>query len=215
MRSRDVHPAECAADDAQRRDAAAVVGAQGQSRSRTVRRRRPISCGFTDGQRIIIFDETGAYDDMTLTQVQDFVAAPAAQQERCRATTLSKKYGAGAQIAQVDAAHVLPERRDQPVDVLRRRSARRGGRRQRRRSRVRVLRRSASADHREAGHDPAGRGRRTGRSRRPSGVATAPPGRPARTACSRSTPAPGTHASRLPDLAPSSQALVMLTASTC
>jgi prepilin-type N-terminal cleavage/methylation domain-containing protein len=27
-------------------------------------------CGFKDGQRIIIFDETGAYDDMTLTAVQ-------------------------------------------------------------------------------------------------------------------------------------------------
>lgn len=27
-------------------------------------------CGFKEGQRIIIFDETGAYDDMTLTQVQ-------------------------------------------------------------------------------------------------------------------------------------------------
>ena len=27
-------------------------------------------CGFKDGQRIIIFDETGAYDDMTITAVQ-------------------------------------------------------------------------------------------------------------------------------------------------
>jgi prepilin-type N-terminal cleavage/methylation domain-containing protein len=31
----------------------------------------PPLCGFKDGQRIIIFDETGAYDDMTVTEVQN------------------------------------------------------------------------------------------------------------------------------------------------
>src|SRR5688500_8790859 len=31
----------------------------------------PLGCKFRDGMRVIIFDETGAYDDMTLTQVQD------------------------------------------------------------------------------------------------------------------------------------------------
>jgi prepilin-type N-terminal cleavage/methylation domain-containing protein len=57
-------------------------------------------CGFRDGQRIIIFDETGAYDDMTLTQVQ--VSALHLQHNKSIAgNELSKRYGAGAQIAHI------------------------------------------------------------------------------------------------------------------
>ena len=57
-------------------------------------------CGFKEGQRILIFDETGAYDDMTLTEVQ--TAALHLQHNKSLAgNTLSKAYGPGAQVAQV------------------------------------------------------------------------------------------------------------------
>jgi hypothetical protein len=57
-------------------------------------------CGFYEGQRIIIFDETGAYDDMTITEVQ--TAALHLQHNKSIAgNVLSKSYAAGAQIAQI------------------------------------------------------------------------------------------------------------------
>ena len=58
-------------------------------------------CGFKENQRIIIFDETGAYDDMTLTQVQ--AGSLHLQHNKSIAgNTLSKAYGTGAQIAQIE-----------------------------------------------------------------------------------------------------------------
>jgi prepilin-type N-terminal cleavage/methylation domain-containing protein len=58
-------------------------------------------CGFHENQRIIIFDETGAYDDMTITEVQE--ASNHLQHNKSVAgNTLSKAYGAGAQIAQIE-----------------------------------------------------------------------------------------------------------------
>ena len=59
-------------------------------------------CGFADGQRIIIFDETGAYDDMTITAVQP--AAMHLQHNKSIAgNTLSKSYSPAnnTQIAQI------------------------------------------------------------------------------------------------------------------
>jgi hypothetical protein len=58
-------------------------------------------CGFQEGMRLLIFDETGAYDDMTLTQVQ----TPALQLQHNKSepgNELSKRYGIDAQVAQVE-----------------------------------------------------------------------------------------------------------------
>jgi prepilin-type N-terminal cleavage/methylation domain-containing protein len=57
-------------------------------------------CGFQEGMRILIFDETGAYDDMTLTEVQ--TASLHLQHNKAVAgNELSKSYGVGAQVAQI------------------------------------------------------------------------------------------------------------------
>jgi prepilin-type N-terminal cleavage/methylation domain-containing protein len=61
-------------------------------------------CGFEDGQRILIFDESGAYDDMTITQVQDAPRMPNPHLQHNRSVAgnvLSKAYHVGAQVAQV------------------------------------------------------------------------------------------------------------------
>jgi prepilin-type N-terminal cleavage/methylation domain-containing protein len=60
----------------------------------------PLSCKFTEGMRIIIFDETGAFDDMTITQVQDG-ANHLQHNKQVVGNELSKAYDAGAQVAQV------------------------------------------------------------------------------------------------------------------
>lgn len=58
-------------------------------------------CGFKEGLRIIIFDETGAYDDMTVTEVQE--ASLHLQHNKSTAgNQLSKAYTIGAQIAQIE-----------------------------------------------------------------------------------------------------------------
>jgi len=57
-------------------------------------------CGFTEGMRILIFDETGAYDDMTLTQVQA-ASLHLQHNKSVPGNELSKRYGVGAQVAQV------------------------------------------------------------------------------------------------------------------
>ncbi len=57
-------------------------------------------CRFYDGQRAIIFDETGAWDDMTITEVQP-AALHLQHNKSIPGQTFSKKYQAGAQIAQV------------------------------------------------------------------------------------------------------------------
>jgi type II secretory pathway pseudopilin PulG len=60
----------------------------------------PLSCKFKEGMRIIIFDETGAWDDMTLTQVQDS-SLHLQHNKSVPGNVLSKSYDAGAQVAQV------------------------------------------------------------------------------------------------------------------
>jgi len=57
-------------------------------------------CGFKEGQRIIIFDDTGAYDDMTITQVQES-SLHLQHNKSVPGNDLSKKYGVGAQVAQI------------------------------------------------------------------------------------------------------------------
>jgi hypothetical protein len=57
-------------------------------------------CGFKDGMRVLIFDETGAYDDMTLTHVQP-AALHLQHNKAVPGNELSKSYGVGAQVAQV------------------------------------------------------------------------------------------------------------------
>ncbi|HXG87941.1 MAG TPA: prepilin-type N-terminal cleavage/methylation domain-containing protein [Vicinamibacterales bacterium] len=57
-------------------------------------------CGFKEGQRILIFDDTGSYDDMTLTQVQT-ASLHLQHNKSVPGNDLSKKYGVGAQVAQV------------------------------------------------------------------------------------------------------------------
>jgi hypothetical protein len=60
-------------------------------------------CGFKEGMRLLIFDETGSYDDMTITQVQDDPTLPHLQHNKQIAgNTLSKKYDVGAQVTQVN-----------------------------------------------------------------------------------------------------------------
>ena len=57
-------------------------------------------CGFTVGMRTLIFDETGAYDDMTVTQVQD--SNHLQHNKSVPGNSLSKAYSVGAQVAQVE-----------------------------------------------------------------------------------------------------------------
>jgi hypothetical protein len=57
-------------------------------------------CKFFDGQRVIIFDETGAYDDMTITEVQT-AALHLQHNHSVQGNVLSKRYGAGSQVAEI------------------------------------------------------------------------------------------------------------------
>ena len=61
---------------------------------------QPLSCKFKEGMRIIIFDETGAWDDMTLTAVQDG-SLHLQHNKSIPGNELSKSYDAGAQVAQI------------------------------------------------------------------------------------------------------------------
>jgi prepilin-type N-terminal cleavage/methylation domain-containing protein len=54
-------------------------------------------CGFSPGMNVIIYDETGAYDSMTITQVQD----SAGHLQHNQQGDLSKSYDSGAKIVQV------------------------------------------------------------------------------------------------------------------
>jgi prepilin-type N-terminal cleavage/methylation domain-containing protein len=57
-------------------------------------------CRFYDGQAAVIFDETGAWDDMVITHVQPS-ASHLQHNKSIPGNTFSKKYLAGAQIAQL------------------------------------------------------------------------------------------------------------------
>ncbi|MEW6320923.1 MAG: type II secretion system protein [Acidobacteriota bacterium] len=69
-------------------------------------------CGFNVGMRVVIFDDTGAYDPFTVTNVQE-----AALHLQHRDDTFSKSYGPGAQIAQV-AMHTYYLRTDVANDTF-------------------------------------------------------------------------------------------------
>ena len=101
------------------------------------------------------------------------------------------------------------QRRDQPIDVLRRRPARRGGRRQRRRSRVRVFRRSAAAADVKPVTDPRGPWTTYGPRPPALGVRSDHDAGPAGENCTFESTAARAAAPRLPDLAPGSKALVL------
>lgn len=60
----------------------------------------PLGCKFKENMRVIIFDETGAWDDMTITQVQDS-SSHLQHNKSIAGNTLSKSYQPGAQIAQI------------------------------------------------------------------------------------------------------------------
>jgi hypothetical protein len=53
-------------------------------------------CGFKEGDNVLIYDDTGAYDTMTITQVQD----AAAHLQHNQQGDLSKQYGPGAKVVQ-------------------------------------------------------------------------------------------------------------------
>jgi hypothetical protein len=53
-------------------------------------------CGFTDGMAVLIYDDTGAYDTMTITEVQD----QASHIQHRQQGDLSKSYGIGAKVVQ-------------------------------------------------------------------------------------------------------------------
>jgi hypothetical protein len=53
-------------------------------------------CGFTEGMSVLIYDDTGAYDTMTVTQVQD----QAAHLQHNQQGDLSKAYDANAKVVQ-------------------------------------------------------------------------------------------------------------------
>lgn len=57
-------------------------------------------CRFYDGQRAIIFDETGAFDDMTITQVQP-AASHLQHNKAIPGNTFSKRYQEGSHVAQL------------------------------------------------------------------------------------------------------------------
>jgi len=54
-------------------------------------------CGFEEGMSVLIYDDTGAFDTMTITQVQD----NAAHLQHNQQGDLSKSYGVGAKVVQV------------------------------------------------------------------------------------------------------------------
>jgi prepilin-type N-terminal cleavage/methylation domain-containing protein len=53
-------------------------------------------CGFTEGMQVLIYDDTGSYDTMTITQVQD----QAAHLQHNQQGDLSKSYDVGAKVVQ-------------------------------------------------------------------------------------------------------------------
>lgn len=53
-------------------------------------------CGFTVGMQVLIYDDTGSYDTMTITQVQD----QAAHLQHNQQGDLSKSYGPGSKVVQ-------------------------------------------------------------------------------------------------------------------
>jgi hypothetical protein len=55
-------------------------------------------CGFEEGMMVLIYDEEGSYDTFTITQVQD----PALHLQH-NLEDLSKKYGAGSKIVQIQS----------------------------------------------------------------------------------------------------------------
>jgi hypothetical protein len=55
-------------------------------------------CGFHDGQRAIIFDDEGSFDDFTITHVQD-TPAHLQHNKSIPGNTLSKRYAAGSRVA--------------------------------------------------------------------------------------------------------------------
>ena len=55
-------------------------------------------CGFKEGMSILIYDDTGAYDTMTITQVQN---GNAAHLQHNQQGDLSKSYGSSAKVVQV------------------------------------------------------------------------------------------------------------------
>jgi hypothetical protein len=55
-------------------------------------------CGFEDGMQILLYDETGSFDPMTITSVM----GTAAHLERNRQGPLSKSYDEGAKVVQVE-----------------------------------------------------------------------------------------------------------------
>lgn len=57
-------------------------------------------CGFKSGQRILIFDDSGSYDDLTLTNVQNS-SLHLQHNKSVAGNELSRAYGVGAQVAQV------------------------------------------------------------------------------------------------------------------
>jgi type II secretory pathway pseudopilin PulG len=61
----------------------------------------PLSCKFSDNMRVIIFDETGAWDPMTITEVQDSALHLQHRPTAWTSNDLSKRYDVGAQIAQI------------------------------------------------------------------------------------------------------------------
>jgi prepilin-type N-terminal cleavage/methylation domain-containing protein len=54
-------------------------------------------CGFTEGMQVLLYDDTGSYDTMTITQVQD----QAAHLQHNQQGDLSKSYGVGTKVVQV------------------------------------------------------------------------------------------------------------------
>jgi prepilin-type N-terminal cleavage/methylation domain-containing protein len=55
-------------------------------------------CGFKEGMNVLIYDDTGAYDSMTITNVQE----SACHLQHNQQGDLSKSYSVGAKVAQVD-----------------------------------------------------------------------------------------------------------------
>jgi len=54
-------------------------------------------CGFEEGMQVLLFDDTGSFDPMTITEVQD----AAGHLQRNKQGPLSKSYGIGAKIVEV------------------------------------------------------------------------------------------------------------------
>ncbi len=112
-------------------------------------------CGFTNGDRVLIFDPSGAYDIFTITNVQDSAIHLQHRDDKFTTEVRGRRLDHEGRVAHL-LSEPEPGAERLPAPSLRRVADRFAGRRQRRRFPRRVLRRAAAAAADQAGARRAG-----------------------------------------------------------